>query len=115
MHRGGHNLEQLWTEFEEVLCRAYGAPQDRDKRDLREGRRIVLQLSRLDPTNEDFRYAVRRSGGPSLPDVDRLDVREFHAAMLAVANFLEAVDSQPDHYLTLQRDMDEEFRRNQDY
>lgn len=39
---------------------------------------------------EHFRYAHGSDGAPTLAGVDRIDIRNFHEALQAVANFLEA-------------------------
>lgn len=91
--RGGHNIEQLWLEFRALLVEAYTGEESRDRSNVG---RIVRQLAVMDPDNQDFRYAERRDGTPTLADVDHIDIVEFHGAMLGVANFFEAVDTQVD-------------------
>lgn len=87
--RGGHNIEQLWSELAPLLTAAY---PDEELLDRRVVGRLITQLTMLDPDNQEFRYAQRRDGTSTLADVPPLDIVNFHDAMLGVANYLEAID-----------------------
>jgi hypothetical protein len=92
--RGGHNIEQLWSELRALLVQAYPAEE---KRDLSVVGRLLKQFAQIDPDSQDFRYVERRDGTPTLVDIDHIDICDFHEAMLAVANYFEAIDSAIDH------------------
>lgn len=54
--RGGHNIEQLWSELRSLLVQAYPGEE---KRDLSIVGRLLKQFAQMDPDNQDFRYAER--------------------------------------------------------
>jgi hypothetical protein len=89
--RGGHNIEQLWSELRPLLAQAYPGE---GKSDLSTVGYLLKQFAQMDPDSQDFRYAERIDGTPTLADIDHLDIRDFHEAMLAVANYFEAIDSE---------------------
>jgi len=92
--RGGHNIEQLWSELRPLLVQAYPGEE---KRDLSIVGRLLTQFAQMDPDSQDFRYVERRDGTPTLADIAHIDICDFHEAMLAVANYFEAIDSAIDH------------------
>lgn len=92
--RGGHKIDQLWSELVPLLA---AARPDEEASDRRVVGRLIEQLSALDPDNQEFRYARRRDGTPTLADVPHLDIANFHQAMLGAANYLEAIDTAIDH------------------
>ena len=88
--RGGHKIDQLWSELAPLLAAAR-LSQEADER--RVVARLIAQLSALDPDNQEFRYARRRDGTPTLADIPHLDIANVHQAMLGLANYLEATDT----------------------
>lgn len=88
--RGGHKILQLWNELV-PLMRSANLPKDPEESQV--VKHLITQLDNLDPDNQEFRYAQRRDGTPTLADVRNLDVRSFHNAMLGVANYFEATDT----------------------
>jgi hypothetical protein len=92
--RGGHKIEQLWSELVPLLAAAYPAEEPRDRRVVGG---LITQLATLDPDNQEFRYAQRRDGTPTLANVPHLDIVSFHGAMLGMANYLEAIDTAIDY------------------
>jgi hypothetical protein len=92
--RGGHNIEQLWSELLPLIRAAH--PGD-SKDELKVVGRLVKQLAALDPDNQEFRYSERTDGTPTLADVHTIDIAEFHQAMVGLASFLEAVEAALDH------------------
>jgi hypothetical protein len=121
--RGGHNIEQLWSELRPLLLRAF--PRE-DRTELRTVGRLLAQLAEMDPDSQAFRYAERRDGTPTLAGVDHLDIAEFHGALLGVAHYLEALDSALDHAKDLKSqaleyewevrsEYEEEMRQNYEY
>jgi hypothetical protein len=92
--RGGHKIEQLWSELVPLLAAAYPDEEPRDRRVVGQ---LITQLATLDPDNQEFRYAQRQDGTPTVADVPHLDIVNFHGAMLGMANYLEAIDTAIDH------------------
>lgn len=92
--RGGHDIQQLWSELRPLLVRAYPAEERKDRSIVG---RVLRQLAELDPDNQAFRYDERRDGTPTLDGVKYLDIELFHEAMLGVANYLEAIETAVDH------------------
>jgi hypothetical protein len=88
--RGGHKIEQLWSELVPLLAAAYPDEEPRDRRVVGQ---LITQLATLDPDNQEFRYAQRQDGTPTVADVPHLDIVNFHGAMLGMANYLEAIDT----------------------
>jgi hypothetical protein len=72
--------------------------------------RVLRELHQLDPTGQEFRYATRKDGTPTLPGHERFDIRHFEAAMEGVANFLSGVAHQVDAELDLAREYEQEMR-----
>lgn len=102
--RGGHNIEQLWSELAPLLSTAYPGEDADNQRAVGQ---LIKQLAALDPDNQEFRYAYRRDGSPTLANVPHLDIANFHDAMLGVANYLEAVDTAIDHDEELKQEANE--------
>ncbi|MGB9048705.1 MAG: hypothetical protein WCC47_15175 [Pseudonocardiaceae bacterium] len=90
----GHRLDTLWADLGGLLDVTYPhkEPLDRSVVD-----RLLTQLAELDPDNQEFRYAERRNGAPTMADVRHLDIDKVHTAMLGLANYLEAIESAIDH------------------
>jgi hypothetical protein len=101
-----HRILQLWQEVRPLLVKAHPGE---DRRDRSVVGRVLKQLAELDPEGQDFRYARRTDATPSLAAVDRLDLRSFHEAMQAVANYLEAAGEQTAHHLDLKREMEDYY------
>ncbi len=99
--RGGHDIQQLWSELRPLLVRAYPAEERKDRSIVG---RVLRQLAELDPDNQAFRYDERRDGTPTLDGVKYLDIELFHEAMLGVANYLEAIETAVDHDQDLKTD-----------
>lgn len=66
---------------------------------------VLTQLVELDPDNQEFRYSERRDGTPTMTGVEHLDIGHVHAAMLGLANYLEAVESAIDHHQDIKHEV----------
>ncbi len=111
--RGGHKIDQLWSELRPLLVRAYPGE---GKRDLSIVGCLLKQFAQMDPDSQDFRYAKRTDGTPTLADIDHLDICDFHEAMLAVANYFEAINSAIDHDKDLKNEaLQYEWEARQEY
>lgn len=88
--RGGHKIDQLWSEFAPLITTALPHDEAGDRRAVG---KLISQLADLDPDNQEFRYALRRDGTPTLVNVPHLDIANFHRAMLGAANYLEGIDT----------------------
>ena len=86
--RTHHRINNLWQEVRPLIVASHG-----DDRGLVHVGRILDQLSEMDPDGQEFRYHLRRDGTPTLPGVDRLDLANFHEAMLGVSDYLLAVST----------------------
>lgn len=85
-----HSIERLWKKVRKLLERH--AP-DESRTDIDNVERVLLQLHRLDPSAEEFRYWSKSDGSPTLTGLDRIHLRRFHEAMERVAHYLDAVDT----------------------
>lgn len=88
--RGGHKVDQLWSELEALLKEAE-LSETREER--RNANRIIGQLAELDPDSQNFRYWERRDGTQPLANVLHIDLPNFHQVMLGVANYLSAIET----------------------
>lgn len=63
--RGGHKIDQLWSELKPLLKEAKLDQNEEDRQARKSVTRLINQLARLDPSSQDFRYAERADGTPS--------------------------------------------------
>ena len=103
--RTHHKIETLWGEVRPLIVAAHGHHEE-----LGHVTRVLTQLAKLDTDGQAFRYSVRADGQPALPGVDRLDISEFHNALLGVSDYLAAVDAATDHAQTVKYEMNEYFQ-----
>lgn len=114
--RGGHNIEQLWSELRSLLMQAYPLEEKEEKRAFNIVERLLKQFAEMDPDSQEFRYAERKDGTPTLNHIHHLDIQYFHEAMLAVANYLEAIDEAIDHKKDLKNEaLQDEWEMQQEY
>ncbi len=97
-----HANQQLWQECRKLLIEHF---PNESKADLMAADRVLRQLADMDPDGQEFRYASRRDGSATLPDVDRINLVSFHAAMLGIANYLDAIDTGVGEYLSTRQEM----------
>ncbi|HEU5156129.1 MAG TPA: hypothetical protein VFU43_03975 [Streptosporangiaceae bacterium] len=102
-----HKIQQLWRECRKLLIEHF---PNESKADLNATDRVLRQLADMDPDGQEFRYASRRDGSATLPKVDRINLVSFHEAMLAIANYLDAVHSSVGEYLAAKQEMDAYYR-----
>ncbi len=79
----GHNLHKLWKD---VRVRLEATRPD-DTADLDNVEGTLMQLHRIDSSNQEFRYAIRTDKTPSLNAVPWIDLAAFHDSMLRLSNF----------------------------
>lgn len=100
-----HKIDQLWAEAQKIIAKEF--PDE--KNDLANVSRVIHQLAKFDPDGQEFRYANRRDGSDTLPDLDRINLLTFHEAMLGVAQYLDATDTAVGETLTMKREIDEYY------
>ncbi|KAF0835714.1 hypothetical protein [Nocardia caishijiensis] len=100
-----HKIDQLWAETQKIIAKEF--PDE--KVDLDNVSRVIGQLSKLDPDGQEFRYASRRDGSDTLPDLDRINLLAFHEAMLGVAQYLDATDTAAGETISMKREIDEYY------
>ena len=81
----GHRLAPLWSEVKALI-----APLDYciDSSDVVHAERLILELDRLDPDGQNFRYHRRSDESIALDGIQPFDLRSFHDALSAAASFL---------------------------
>lgn len=100
-----HKIDQLWVETQKIIATEF--PDEKD--DLVNVGRLIRQLSKIDPDGQEFRYAYRRDGSDTLPDVDRINLLEFHEAMLGVAQYLDAADTAVSETISMKHEIDDYY------
>lgn len=98
-----HRLEPLWSELRCIIEEVW---PDEGPEDLDSIQDYIGQFSAVDPTSTAFRYPTARDGSPSLPDVQRINLRQLCLVMASVAQLLDGVSSAIDVYLGYKRDME---------
>jgi hypothetical protein len=84
----GHDLMALWKRFRRTVTS--GATEE----EFGNVERVIMELHAIDPIGEAFRYATSKNGSPTLPTVEQLSLESVGSAFAAVANFLDAADTQ---------------------
>jgi hypothetical protein len=97
-----HRIDLLWREAEPLLIEV--SPSETT--DIKNVRRLVRELARMDPDGQGFRYAESVKGDQTLASVDRINLVAFHDAMTAIANFLEGADVMLGEYVSTQQETD---------
>jgi hypothetical protein len=82
-----HDIQQLWAEVRPLLVRADPGEERRHRSIVG---RCLRQLAEIDPDDQSFRYGQRKDRTTTLEGIERIDVRRFHDALLATANYLDA-------------------------
>lgn len=101
-----HKIDVLWRAFRPL---AESAHPHEPVADLDNVEATLRQLDALDPNAEDFRYPVRMNGAPTLEGVDRVDLVQFHDAMVRAANWLDAGFDMIDDELQLKAEYESEY------
>ena len=79
--RHHHQIDQLWQEARKLMAEHFPG----QKADLAAAGKVIIQLARMDPDGQEFRYAAKRDGSRTLPGIDRINLVAFHEAMIGVA------------------------------
>lgn len=94
-----HDLIKLWGECKRLII-AVSNEADEHLKDLPIIDEAIKEFSYQDPTSENFRYPIKKSGQPVLnPDLNKLNMRNFGEVMRKISNFLEAGAMQFSTYL----------------
>ena len=93
-----HRLGDLWAQCRELLSRVDERNGRGNAKDYDNAGRIILQLDRLDPSGEHFRYAwakttKRMRPAATLPGVGSLAIDRMHVALMNASQFLHASSS----------------------
>ncbi|MEO3775753.1 hypothetical protein ABGB16_02650 [Micromonospora sp. B11E3] len=104
VNRPHHKIDALWGEVRPLIVAAHG-----QHKELGHVTRVLTQLAKLDADGQEFRYSVRKDGHPALRGVDRLDLNEFHNALLGVSDYLAAVDAATDNEQRAKDEIDEYY------
>jgi hypothetical protein len=103
----GHDVLKLSREVQPRLASAF---PDEPPSDAANVGRVVQQLHSADPDGQNFRYHRRTDGSLALTGIDRVDVRAWHGALLAVSNFLEGAAGRLSEYQELKDDLERKMR-----
>jgi hypothetical protein len=103
-----HDLNVLWRRVRPIIEKAW-ADEGRDALDPLEA--VINELAELDgPTGTGFRYALDRSGGPSLPDDLQINLQNVAMVMAKVGILLDGAAEGIGQMLEWQREMYDDFR-----
>jgi len=85
---GKHNLHALWHKAKDMIDSVWpDSPAD----DVQAAEKVILEIHKLDPRSQNFRYARDTSGNPVLRDgPKRIDLQNLKWVVDAVSNFLDA-------------------------
>ncbi|HUZ55901.1 MAG TPA: hypothetical protein VMU94_25660 [Streptosporangiaceae bacterium] len=100
--RHHHRIDQLWQEARKLIKENFAD----DTAELAAVTKVIRQLAQMDPDGQAFRYAASRDGSETLPGIDKINLIKFHEAIIAVANYLDAVDTGAGEYLSTKREID---------
>lgn len=82
-----HKIDELWRVFRPLAERAH---PNEPYGDLDNVGAMLLQLHKMDPLSQAFRYPVHPDGSPTLEGLDRIHLGTFHDAMVRTANWLDS-------------------------
>jgi hypothetical protein len=85
---GDHNLHQLWNRAKNLIKQVWpDSPDD----DVRAAEHLILELHKMDPTGQAFRYFRDKTGAPYLQGApERVDLGNLKLAVDSVSRFLVA-------------------------
>ncbi len=86
-----HKIADLWSVLQQLLSKI--APGD-SVEELHQVGRLITEFARVDPTSMAFRYPEDREGNPSLPGIDRINLRVVREVIAKVAVMLDGVGAQ---------------------
>ncbi len=81
-----HDIVVLWNLLSPVLQQIF---ENEPERDLKNARRLVLELATLDASSFEFRYPETPDGKRNLEKLERLDVVNYFDAMQRLSAFLD--------------------------
>lgn len=95
-----HSLERLLLQLDERLDGLdVGGACHPDARDM------LLELDRLDPNGQRFRYLTRKDGGSAIPDALAVDVANLKAGIGEIAGQFGGLQSVLDEMIQVEREM----------
>jgi hypothetical protein len=106
----GHKLDELWTRLRTAL-EAVDEPGP-EQAELDNVGAVIVEVQRLDPFGDAFRYPLTRGSAPTLTDVDLLSFQAINDAFVPVANFLEDARCAVSFWLDNKRDLEHEIGRD---
>jgi hypothetical protein len=101
-----HSVDKLWREVRQILERTFPEGQ-REGTDSVE--RVVLELAKIDPSGEAFRYPWKRKktgGGTTWPNSVQLNLENLRQVIRGVSALLDGSCDAMDEMLRTQADMD---------
>lgn len=101
----GHDVMKLWDQVRPKLATAFPKEPPRDAENVD---RVLRQLHAVDPDGQNFRYHRRTDGSLALPDVDRVDIRAWHGALIRVSNYLDGAAGQVSYHQEMKDDLKRE-------
>jgi len=103
-----HRLMDLWTACRRLHEQVW--PDDGGDLDAVEG--TIIELARVDPKSQVFRYPEDRHGRPHLPpEAETFDLLHFADEMTKLSHWFDGVDGMLDSYSGYKQDMDEHQRQ----
>jgi len=108
-----HDLDLLWKDLNGVLIEVKMKTSEfPDASELKNAKRIINELARLDPEGESFRYAKKKSGESSIDqNLTNLNLESFSEAVEKLSNFLESVGSHLGHLSDYKNEAESEMRQ----
>jgi len=72
--------------------------------------RLISEFSKVDPTSTAFRYPEDKDGGPSLPGLSQINLRNVQDVIGKIATLFDGADAQISEYLSIKADMASDFQ-----
>jgi hypothetical protein len=98
-----HQLEVLWDSCRKILEEVWpGSPAG----DLNAVEDCIRQFSKVDPRSMGFRYPATKDGKATLPNLQRINIRNLHEVMARLSSLLEGASMGISVYLDDKRSME---------
>lgn len=101
-----HRLVPLWHQCRKIIEEVWPGGS---KEELDAVGEMLLQFDGRDPTSTVFRYPVNTLGQPSLPDNERINIRNFSEVANRVYALLDAGCCGVTDYLQMKAEMEREY------
>jgi hypothetical protein len=85
-----HNLTNLWGDCKKILEKIFDGNDD--QRSLKEIGKIIIQLSKIDPSAQAFRYPKDINGNESLSGVSHINIKAVSDIIGAIIDLLDGAE-----------------------